>query len=127
MYQYQNGNWAVKNDFEVLDVETLTENINYIFDSTVEIVLRVQDYKKAIKSKTTKYYYEVVLKGTNIPLFKKADKESDILIVIPNDCKKVNTRFLVRGLKDDNEYWYVQLETGKEFYDGYITSDNVES
>lgn len=126
IYQYANGNWAIKNDFDILDNEILTENINYIFNSTVEIILRIQDYNREIKSKTRRFY-TAVLKGNDIPVYRKADNNSDILILLPNDIKEVDTTYSVKGLKDDAVYWKVVIIMGEEeYYDGYINSENIE-
>jgi hypothetical protein len=125
LYRYDDGTWAIKHEFDKFDEKALTQNINYIYNSTVDIVLKVQEHKKEVRTKDTSLYY-IDLNGEDIPVFKKADKRSEVVLIIPNNVRRVDTMYSIKGLEDDDTYYYIFIRIENETRIGFISSTNVE-
>lgn len=52
VYRTENEAWIVKYDFNKLDTETLKVNIEYIFNTTVDIIIAIHSKKESIKQST---------------------------------------------------------------------------
>jgi hypothetical protein len=125
LYRYPNGDWAIKEEFNILDEDNIAENINYIFNSSIDIVLKIQEYKRNVIHKGRKHYY-IELLGSNIPVYKKADKESEVVLVIPEDMKEVDSNYSVTGLNDREKYYHIITQVNEIFYTGFISASNVK-
>lgn len=125
LYRYKDGIWAIKNEFDKLDSEVLELNINYIYNSTIDIVLKIQEYKKEVRTKGIRRYC-VDLVGEEIPVYRKADNRSEVVLTIPNNIRRVDTMYSIKGIEDDEVYYYIYLQVEKESYIGFISSAYVE-
>jgi hypothetical protein len=70
--------------------------------------------------------YCLELKKGKVPIYKKADSQSEVIRVIPPGLKKINCDFYVTGLRDDGPYWYISHFKDDLFLLGYIHNDWVK-
>lgn len=120
------GNWVVKHDFDKLDAVVLADKAEYVFSTTVDMLLSLHTNRR--KTKTSDYgAYFVELKDENVPVFEKADVNSQVVGHTPAGVLKIDTDFRVTGLNGDGPYWSVHhFEKGKKLLIGYIHNDNVK-
>lgn len=125
LYMFRNRDWAVKGDFELLSEEHLNEHIQYIFDSSIQIIYQLQSYKDNIRSKSNKYYC-CYTKGENIPIYERADENSEVTYVIPEENTKLNTNYYVDGLNGKDDFFYVFLKVDNDYKMGYVNSKFIK-
>ncbi len=125
VYKIDENNWAIKRDYKLIEPENLINNINYIFTSTVEIVLKIQEFKSKIK-KSDQRIYEMELKGKDIPIFSKASGKSEIIIVLPETVNKIYVEYSTVGLDNDKKIFFkVFLEIEKNYFEGFVSEANI--
>lgn len=118
------GNWVVKHDFDKLDAAVLADKAEYIFSTTVDVLLSLHANRR--KTKTSGYNsYFVELKSDNVPVLEKADVNSKVVGYTPPGLLKIDTDFRVVGLNGDGPYWYVHQIAQGDFLVGYIHNDYV--
>ncbi len=71
----------VKEDFDKLDKELLADKIEYIFSTTVDVILGLHTARKAESATSGRYYLD--LRTECVPVFEKADKTSTITSTTP--------------------------------------------
>lgn len=119
------GNWVVKHDFDKLDSAVLADKAEYIFATTVDVLLSLHANRR--KTKTSEYSsYFVELKNDNVPVLEKADVNSKVVGHSPAGLLKMDTDFRVLGLNGDGPYWYVHHIAKGAFLIGYIHNDHVK-
>lgn len=126
VYRATDGFWVVKNDFSKLDETVLTDKIEYIFSATLDVVLSIHRTRQATKwAERNNYYLELSQEG--VPVFKKADNQSEITGRTPAGMLRINTDYYVEGLRGDGIYWHVShLEDGISLW-GFIHGDCVSN
>ncbi len=124
VFHRDDKSWVVKEDFDKLDKELLADKIEYIFSTTVDVVLGLHTARKAVKSGSFgKYYLE--LRTECVPVFEKADNTSAISSTTPAGLTRIDTDYRVQGLQGDAEYWHVS-HFGEGFYlSGFIHTENI--
>lgn len=119
------GNWVVKHDFDKLDDAVLADKAEYVFSTTVDVLLSLHANRR--KTKTSQYgTYFVELKNDTVPVFEKADLNSKVIGNTPAGLLKIDTDFRVAGLCDDGPYWSVRHIADGKFLIGYIHNDHVK-
>ena len=122
LYKFDDGDWAVK-------IETMNsiteENTNYVYVSTIEIALRIQDYDK--KTIVRKHFYdiEIELVDEDIPVYQLADEKSEIIATIPKAIKTIDNFATVTGF-DKKQYCRIHYELEDTFIIGYISMKFVK-
>jgi len=125
VYKNKDGKWIVKYDFAKLDGNVLRDKIEYIFSTTVDIVLSIHSTRSASKY-IDHQSYNLELKQENVPVFEKADKSSKIISMTPPGMLKIDTEFRVEGLQGDGLYWYISHMEVHSFLYGFIHNDYVK-
>jgi len=125
LYRTKEDEWVVKHDFEKLDTDALKDNIEYVFNATVDIILSIHVKKGAIKTSSHRKYY-LELKQEEVPIYEKADTTSKIIAMTPKGLTKVDCNYAVMGLKGDGQYWHVSDFEYKPPLYGYIHSDFIK-
>lgn len=115
--------WVVKEDFDKLDKEFLADKIEYIFSTTVDVVLGLHTARKAVKSGGYGRYY-LDLSTECVPVFEKADKTSKIISTTPPGLIRIDTDYRVLGLQGDAEYWHVSHYGDDCHFRGFIQAGN---
>lgn len=123
VYRTENGQWIVKRDLDKLDARFLSDNVDYIFSATVDILLAIHTTRRATKrSKPGQYYLE--LAQENVPVYEKADTNSKVVGTTPPGMTRIDTDFHILGFEGDGPYWHV-YEKGLGLF-GYIHNDYVK-
>lgn len=129
VYRSRKGeNWIIKHDFDKLEQRILSDKVEYIFTTTIDIVLGIHANRKNIRtSEYGKYYLEIAKE--NVPVYEKADLSSRIVGYTPPGTTKIDTDFRVAGFDGDKVFWHIhhfeKLEKGLFLY-GYIDTDDVK-
>lgn len=120
------NNWVVKHDFGKLDAAVLEDKAEYIFSTTIDVLLSLHaNRRRARASEHSSYFVE--LKNDGVPVLERADVNSKVVGHTPIGLSKIDTDFRVAGLNDHGPYWFVyHFEQGKPFLIGYIHNDHVK-
>ena len=85
----------VKDDFAKLDEHLLADKVDYVFSSTVNIILAIDTARRAVKWQDQGRYY-LTLARENTPVYKKADAKSKVVGTTPPGMTRIDTDY--RGL-----------------------------
>jgi hypothetical protein len=66
------------------------------------------------------------LKQEHIPIYKKADKNSEETGRTPAGITRIDTDYRVDGLNGDGTYWHISHIGGDIYMRGFIHNDYVE-
>ena len=125
VYRIEDGKWIIKRDFAKLDKDLLSDKIEYIFSTTIDIILAIHSARQAIKTQDYRSYY-LELVQENVPVFEKADKNSKAIGTTPVGILKIDTDFRVEGLLGDGPYWHVNHIAEGVWLNGFIHNDYVK-
>jgi len=117
--------WIIKHDFEKLDTDVLKDNIEYIFNATVDIILSIHTKKGAVRTSSHQKYC-LNLKQEEVPIYEKADITSKIVATTPKGLMKVDCDYVIMGLEGDAFYWRVSDFKNEPPLYGFIHGDFVE-
>ncbi len=125
VYKTKDGKWVVKHDFAKLDKKVLGDKIDYIFSATLDVVLSIDRTWQATKwADRGKYYLE--LTQEDVPVYKKADRNSEVTGRTPAGMTRVDTDYRIDGLNGDGPYWHVShFDKGFSLW-GFIHNDFVK-
>lgn len=125
VYKTKDGTWIIKHEFSKLDETILADKIEYIFSATLDVVLSIHRTKQATKWADRKNYY-LELNQENVPIYKKADKNSEETGCTPAGMTRIDTDYRVEGLNGDGTYWHVShYKEGLSLW-GFLHSDYVQ-
>lgn len=126
IYRTPDKQWVIKEDFDKLDADFLDDKIEYIFSTSVDIVLGLHTARKAVKTGGYgRYFLEPSRDGVSV--FESADKTSKVVATSPPGLKRIDTDYRVLGLKGDSIYWHVSHSGDGCHLWGYIHADDVKS
>lgn len=125
VYQEANKTWVVKHEFVKLDAELLADKIEYIFATTIDVVLELHTARKAVKSPMYGRYYLELLKDC-VNVYEKADRTSKLVATSPPDLLRLDTDYKVLGLQGDAFYWHVHDMGENHMLWGFIHADDVQ-
>ena len=103
VYRSADGEWKVKHEFSILNPANLEEEIDYIFTSTVDIIVSLYTNRASSRQMPLELY-KIKLKREGVPVYKKADREAVVVGRSPSGVGWLNTDFKVQGLNDSD--WY---------------------
>jgi hypothetical protein len=125
VYPNKDETWVVKHDLKKLDKKLLSDKIEYIFSTTVDIILSIH-----LTRQKTQYLdlqtYQIDLARENVSIFEKADKTSNVIGTIPIGMTKIITDYWVQGLKQDGQYWHVSDSVDEILLYGFIHNDDIK-
>lgn len=125
VYKTKEGSWVIKHEFSKLDEKVLTDKIEYIFSATLDVVMSINRTRQAIRQVDHNKYF-LNLKEEHVPIYKKADKNSEETGRSPAGVTRIDTDYRVEGLNGDGIYWHIS-HFGKDIYiRGFIHNDYVE-
>lgn len=125
VYKNEDDEWIVKHEFDKLEKEILEDKIEYIFNSTVDIVLSIHVKRESIKSKDYREFF-LELKQDKVPVLEKADATSNVIGTTPAGLTKLKCEYHIIGLKGDGPYWKI-LHIGEEIMlSGFIENNFVK-
>jgi len=61
-----------------------------------------------------------------VNVYDKADKSSRIEAVTPKGLIRIKCDYYVRGLNDDDMYWYVAYRTEEVYFFGFIHDEDID-
>lgn len=120
------GKWYVKHEFSKLEGPDLKDIAEYVFNTTLDIVLARESNRRATRWNQAEVF-DVSIKRPNLPIYEKADKTSRIKAHLPPEITRVETDFKIEGLNDDGLYWHISHFGKGAFYYGYIHDDDVHA
>lgn len=124
VYRKADKEWAIKHDFSKLADDVVKNKVDYVFSTTVDIVLAIHTSRSAIKlNDHARFYAE--LKRDNVNVYDKADTGSKIVGSIASGTTRIDTDYKVEGLKGDGPYWHIQHKEGGVWLVGYIHEDDI--
>ena len=124
VYRDSGKNWNVKRDFDKLDLEILANKIQYIYDTTINIIFSIHGVKNTIKtSDWQRYHLELARDEVNV--YEKAEDSSTVLSVTPKGLKNLDCDHYIYGFEGDGPYWYVSQFLDGNFISGYIHNDSL--
>lgn len=124
VYRDSDKNWNVKRDFDKLDLEILAKKIQYIYDTTINIVFSIHGVKNTIRTADwQRYHLELALEEVNV--YEKADGRSTVLSVTPKGLKNLDCDHYIYGFEGDGPYWYVSQFVNGILISGYIHNDSL--
>lgn len=115
--------WYVKHDLDLLTDEATAQNADYVLASTIEIVLAIHTKRRSVKSP---HYarFEVTIAREGVPIYRKADKTSEMAGVTPPGLTKLTADFDIDGL-DGERYWRVSaVQIGSMLF-GYVLETDL--
>lgn len=134
VYKTQDKTWIVKHDFDKLEKEILENKIEYIFSTTVDILFAIHTKKKNIKTSEYRNYC-LELNTENVPVYEKADEQSNVVGKIPPGITKLVSDFYITGLDGGGPYWSIRYSSPVKgiaditrgiFLSGYIHNKYVK-
>lgn len=125
VYKTSEGSWVVKHDFSKLDEQVLADKIEYIFSATLDVALSIHRTRQATKWAERKNYY-LELTQEDVPVFKKADKDSEITGHTSAGMLRIDTDYHVEGLNGDGTYWHISHDEEGISLWGFIHGDYVK-
>ena len=120
------NDWAVRYEFEKLEPDILRDKIEYILNTTVDIVFTIHSRRKYEKYGGFNLF-TVELTQENVPVYDKADKTSKMIGNTPAGIDKIVAVYRVTGLKGDGFYGRVlkfRTANKKPLY-GFIHEDHT--
>lgn len=125
LYKTSDGKWVVKEDFAKLDRKVLSDKIDYIFSATLDVVLSIHRTSQATKWADHGRYY-LDLTQEKVPIYKKADRTSDVTGHTPPGMTRIDTDYRIEGLNGDGPYWHIShFDKGMSLW-GFIHNDFVK-
>ena len=125
VYRTTDKQWVVKHDFDKLNEHLLADKADYVFSSTIDIMLAIHTTKKAERLQD-RGRHTVELARENVHIYKKADVNSEVAATIPQGMTRIGTDYYVPGLHDDGPYWRVHHMEEDLMLWGYIHNDDVK-
>lgn len=124
VYKLENGDWLVRNSFEKI-ADATKNNAEYVLDSTIEIVVAYHIKKRSLRWSSYGRRNLIVLRGHPTRIYKKADRNSTVVATLESTLTQIDCVASVIGF-DGDVYYEVSDFKGKEFYVGFIHSDDVD-
>lgn len=120
--------WAVLHEPAKFEEEGLKNRAAYVLENMIEIVLRRTLWRRSLRWIGSDKTYVINLKQPGAKIYRKADKESEIIGATPPDALQLTANFGTPGLNDDAFYWNVSVDgdTLLTGYTGYVHEHDVK-
>jgi hypothetical protein len=99
--------WIVKGDFDVFDPEGIADRASYVLESTVDMILTKHMRDRSVRSLSRNRMWIKDLTREEIPLYRKADRTSEVVVTTPKGVSQLRVLSSSPGLRDDGTYWRV--------------------
>jgi len=118
--------WIVKNDFQKLDPDGISDRAEYVLVTTTDILLTVDQKHSQTRSPDRRRYY-LTLKRDSVPVYSKASKSSPVEQTTPPGLRKMFCDYRVVGLDNLGEYWHVSHREDDLWLYGFVHEEDVDS
>lgn len=125
VFRTKDKDWIVKHDFDKLEKETLKDKIEYIYNSTIDIIFSIHTKKEKIKTKDYHNFF-LELSQEEVPIYEKADSKSKVIGTTPPGLTKIDCEYHIAGLNGDGPYWHIRHFKEKMFLYGFIHNDYLK-
>ncbi len=120
----QDKDWMVKRDFAKLEKEGIKERAEYVLDTTINLLVSADQRIAATRSPDPRRYY-INLRREEVPVYKKADKASEVVMTTPAGLRQLYVNFSVPALNGDSVFWHVAHFDKDCHIWGYIDNDEI--
>lgn len=118
------GVWVVKRELTKFQEDGIRERAEYVLDTTINLFVAADQKVAATRSPEWRNYY-VKLRSDQVPVYKKADVNSEVVMTTPPGVTKLHVDFSVPALNGDGNFWHVaHFAEGLHIW-GYISEDVV--
>jgi hypothetical protein len=116
--------WVVKHDLAKLEQDGIRERAEYVLDTTINLLVSA-DQRNAATRFPGHDRYSVELRRDQIPVYSKADTNSEVVTTTPPGLMQLDVDFSVPALHGNGEFWHVfHFEKELKIW-GYIQADCV--
>ena len=125
VYKSPYKTWVIKNDFNKIDDKILEDKIEYIFSSTVDMILAIHVVRNNIKTQEhNKFYLE--LKEDKVPILSKATSDAEVIDTTPEGLLKLDCDYCIDGLDGSGPYWKISHASDDKYISGYIDNKHLK-
>jgi len=126
VFRNDDGDWIIKEDFNKLKESVLEEKIEYIFYTTVDIILSIHTTQQKMEYNFETTGFEIELTSDEVTIYEKADKTSTARGNTPKGIFKIGCWYKTIGLDGDGPYWKIYCQGDGANNYGYIHNDYVK-
>lgn len=116
--------WFVKRDLSLCTDRALAENVDYVLQSTIQIVFSIHSAKRAVKIPSTSRF-RVILARANVAVFEKADSSSTVKGITPDGVDSAFADFDIEGIADGHRYWNISVFDDDNYLAGYVLESDL--
>lgn len=117
--------WSIQRDFDKFEEKTLADKTEYIFTTTIDLMLAIHSHRKNIKNREYSQYY-IELASANTPIYEKADKNSQITMFTPAEVDRLITDYSIPGLDGKGCFYHISDYNSKNFFYGFVSADHIK-
>jgi hypothetical protein len=129
------GIWMVKQDLEKYDEEAAAQSAAYVLEHTIDILLKKAKTRNSfLKMETDVNYVGKPKNGRAFKVYRKADKQSEVVGEVPGTAERVGLKYWTPGL-EGGHFWRVTYFDGLEngvgpgvdiVFSGYADEDDLD-
>lgn len=127
VYRTITNEWVVREEFDAPDKEHARKIAEYVLNTTIDIILQQQRSQSKTKYSISRVP-RIKLVDSKVCIYHKADRNSKVVFTMPAGEKMANCSYRVRGLNDNDTYWFLYLyhtDPEDRHIFGYIHNDDV--
>jgi len=108
------GQFSVKHDLERYDEDAAEPNAAYVLEHTIDILLKKAKTRSSFRTmEADTNYVSKPKNGKSFKVYRKADKDSEVVGEVPGTAQMVGLKYWTPGLKD-GFFWRVTYMDGLE-------------
>ncbi len=123
------GNWLVRYDYNKLIEDGIRDRAEYVLEKTIDIMISV--HMRKLRLQMLNHWVNYTLPESVVPVcvYRKSDKNSEVLSVISPFQKDIQVSSFGPGLRGDGDYWHVHfiIEVGgnNRYISGYVFNNDI--
>lgn len=119
VYKSPDKTWVVKYELNKTHENILTDQIEYIFSSTVDIVLAIHIVQNNTKTQEYNNFF-IELKEDKVPVLDKATEDAQTIDTTPEGLLKIYCYYHITGLDGSGPYWKISPFGNGRYISGFI-------
>jgi hypothetical protein len=111
---WQGRTWMVKEDLEIYDEAMAEQSAGYVLEQTIDILLKKAKTRSSfLKMEADINYVSQPKNGQSFKVYRKADKNSDVVGEVPGTAERVWVKYRTPGLVE-GFFWRISFMDGLE-------------